>query len=95
MSDKEIKIAPNTSQVVRVCPDKDIVCGDNSRYWCNSCPKHIVAAPSTSPTELTDQEITDLYWGATGQSLRAADLYLVRLFAHAVEARTKYYKGSA
>ena len=48
MSDKEIKIAPNTSQVVRVCPDKDIVCGDSPARWCATCPK-AKAAPSTSP----------------------------------------------
>jgi hypothetical protein len=52
---------------------------------------HLKTAPSTSP--LTDQEINDVYFGATGQSLRPADMFLVRLFAHAVEARAKAIKG--
>ena len=51
------------------------------------------AAPSTSP--MTDQEISDVYFGATSQSLRPADMFVVRLFAHAVEARAKAIKGGA
>lgn len=29
----------NLSGVVRVCPNKDTVCGDVESHWCDTCPK--------------------------------------------------------
>lgn len=66
---------------------------EKSASFPKSNSKADVAAPSTNP--LTDQEVSDIYFGATGQSLRPADMFLVRLFAHAVEARAKFIKGGA
>ena len=60
---------------------------------CADVVLQMLAAPSTSP--MTDQEISDVYFGATSQSLRPADMFVVRLFAHAVEARAKAIKGGA
>lgn len=74
--------APSTSPaVVRVCPDKNSVCGYNSRYWCNSCPKHTDAAPSTSP--LTDDQMWAI-WNSNGSD--EMNQREAMAFARAIEA---------
>jgi hypothetical protein len=43
--------APRGESTVYVCPEKDIVCGNRPKNWCDSCPQwadHFLFAPATA-----------------------------------------------
>jgi DNA-binding XRE family transcriptional regulator len=42
---------------VRVCPERDIECGDNQEHWCSACPRH---PPKSAKVEIVDVQLSEL-----------------------------------
>lgn len=75
-----------TPEAVRVCPDRDTECGNNSKAWCAKCPKH--GAETEAPYRVAEfwssanpgtkvrmlAEGSDIeYWGKRGDFIRWVD----------------------